>query len=434
MGEPGKLVSDSGFWDAYNTVYTLQSLVFPTTLGNIMSGWVNAYREAGWLPQWPSPGQRHSMVGTMGDVSLADAILKSSWGFLTGFDVHIAYEAIRKDAYARPNASFGRVGLEQYLKLGYLAEGEFSSRQQDEHGYDESVSRSLYYWVADAAIARAADALGYTDDHKNLFARSRQYTLLFNNASYFFQPKARNGSFYEIFDPLAWRYGFTESCGWHNRFFVPHDVEGLKKLYQGNLCASIAEMLTTSKGDAFHIGGYGRTIHEQEEAQVLFNHGFGFYAHNNQPVHHVLWVAKKAGCNTIGDRYLRKTMDEMYKLTGWPGDEDTGEMSSWYVLSALGLFQLEGAADELVLGSPAIERAKLTLPDGKALTVTTANQSRDSIYVQSVMWTPTGGTTRLIEGSTLKFTEVMRVGGRLHFVLGSSPPRQPRRSFDQLYI
>lgn len=115
-------------------------------------------------------------------------------------------------------------------------------------------------------------------------------------------------------------------------------------------------------------------------------------------------------------------MDEMYTLGGWPGDEDNGEMASWYVLSALGLYQLEGAADELVLGSPAVMRADLVLPNGRALLVTTANQAKENVYVQAVMWTPTGGTERLVTGSRLKFTEVM-AGGGLHFVLGSSPPQ-----------
>merc|ERR1711935_446763 len=105
----------------------------------------------------------------------------------------------------------------------------------------------------------------------------------------------------------------------------------------------------TWKGPVYRISGYQRVIHEMEEAEAL-KADFGLYAHSNQPVHQVLWVAKKAGCNEVADAYLRKVMRKLYTLEGWPGDEDNGEMGAWYVLSALGIFQLEGAKDELVLG------------------------------------------------------------------------------------
>lgn len=421
----GKLAADSGFWDAYRTVYTLQSMAFPENLGKLIDAWLSAYSEAGWLPQWASPGQRGSMVGTMADVSLADAIVKSQWGLISDFNVTKAYEAIRKDAYVQRSSSdpnqFGRAALEQYVKLGYIAERDFPNHEDTKTGTAESVSRSMNDYVADAAIAHAAASLGYTADAADLFARSRRYDTLFNTKSLFFQPKSPNGTFYEPFDPLAWRWGFTESGPWQYRFYVPHDVAGLVKLYGGSLCSKVEEMLTTRTGPAFHVGGYGSPIHEQTEAQALFDQGFGYYAHNNQPVHHVLWLAKKAGCNAIADQYLRRTMAEMYTLRGYSGDEDNGEMAAWYVLSALGLYQLENAADELVVGSPAIVSATLLLPRGRSLRVTTEGQHRgNSFYVSSATWTPEGGSARAVEGNALKFTEVMK-GGSLHFVLMDDP-------------
>lgn len=407
--ESGKLVSDSGFWDAYRTVYPLQSIIFPDNMGTLVNGWVNAYTEAGWLPTWPSPGQRGSMVGTMGDVSIADAIVKSQLGFVSGFDVNKAYEMIRKDAYSPREGLFGRTGLDDYISKGYVPYSHS----------DESVSMTLNDYVADAAIANAAKLLGHNEDYEDLTARSKRFGEIFNNESLFFQPKDSFGNWVSGFDPLAWKDGFTESGPWQYRFYVPHDVEGLKELYKGQLCKFLDEEMTTTTGEAFHVGGYGHAIHEETELQKM-HFEFGYYAHNNQPVHHILWVAKKAGCDAVADNWLRRTMDHLYTMQGWSGDEDNGEMASWYVLSALGVYALEQAKDELVIGSPAVSHATVQLPNGKVLTVSTDGQSKENVYVQSVSWTPTGSASRPVEHNLMKYTDLMN-GGELHFVLNSSP-------------
>merc|ERR1719263_938747 len=146
----------------------------------------------------------------------------------------------------------------------------------------------------------------------------------------------------------------------------------------------------------------------------------GCYAHNNQPVHHVLYVAKKAGCNDVADKYLRKVMKQLYTSKGWCGDEDNGEMASWYVLSALGIFTLEGAKDELVLGSPTVKNATVQLPDNKVLTVVAENQADTHVYVKSVTWTPADGSEHAVMNNVMKFTQLMH-GGKLTFYMDSSP-------------
>merc|ERR1712190_255627 len=241
---PGKLVTDSGFWDAYRTVYTLQSIISPDNLGDLVDGWVSAFNEAGWLPQWPSPGQRDSMVGSMGDFVLGDAIAKSKWGFVDGFNLTNAYEAIRKDAFVEGEGLYGRVGLNDYIQGGYVPESVFGGK----HGFTESVTRTQNYYIADAAVARAAKLLGKDNDHDVLLARSKRYGVLFNNETRFFQPKTASGHFHTPFDPLAWKHGFTEAGAWQYRFYVPHDVDGLKELYRGSLCTTIESMLTHTSG------------------------------------------------------------------------------------------------------------------------------------------------------------------------------------------
>jgi len=292
-------------------------------------------------------------------------------------------------------------------------------RLEETHGFPESVTRTQNYYIADAAIARAAKLLGKDSDHDVLMARSKRYGLLFNNETLFFQPKKESGDFYAPFDPLAWKNGFTESGGWQYRFYVPHDVDGLKELYKGNLCDRIEAMLTHTSGLAYHVGGYGSVIHEMMEAAAIQS-DFGLYAHSNQPVHHVLWVARKAGCNELAEKYLRRATSKLYTLKGYAGDEDNGEMASWYILTALGIYALEGAKDEMLIGSPAVASATVQLPRGRVLHVTTENQGEGNVYVESVAWKPTGGQVRMLTSNELRYTELMG-GGTLAFTMASSP-------------
>jgi predicted alpha-1,2-mannosidase len=344
------------------------------------------------------------MVSTMGDVTLADAIAKSKWGFLKGFNVSKAYEAIRKDAFADKEGKFGRSGLQNYIEKGYVPSE-----------IPESVSETLNYYLSDAAISRAAGVLGKHDDEKLLWNRSRRYAAIFNPDTQFFQPKDSRGRFSTSFNPEA-SSGFTEATAWQYRFYLPHDADGLKKLYGGkqNFCSKVQEMLSFyEKNPSKRVGNDAR-----------FPKTFGLYWHSNQPVHHILWVAKRAGCNALADKYLRLTMDMLYTTKGWAGDEDNGEMSSWYVLSALGLYSLEGGKDELVLGSPAIKHATVQLVNGNVLTIATENQAKDHYYTQSVTWTPDNGTPRTITGNVIKFTDIMK-GGTLNFKMGASPSPEP---------
>jgi len=357
------------------------------------------------------------MVGSMGDFVLADAIAKSKWGILDDIDTSKSYDAIHKDAFVERESLYGREGLKDYIQRGYVPDSDS----------DESVTETQGYWLADAAVSEAAKTLGKIDDAKVLAKRSMGYKNLFNRKTMFFQPKDVNGNFDRHFDPIAWRQGFTEGSAWQYRFDVPHDVEGLNKLFDGNLCGKIGEMMHKTSGEYFHVGGYGQVIHEMREAQAI-QKDFGMYAHSNQPVHHILWIAKKAGCNGIGDQYLRKVMRKLYTRKGWSGDEDNGEMASWYVLAALGIFQLQGAKDELVLGSPSVVKGTVDLPKGKLLTVATEDQSDDNVYVQKVTWEPSSGTKREISNNVVKYTELMQ-GGVLTFSMGSLPkPQQGKKA------
>lgn len=199
-----------GFWDAFHTVYPLHTLLNVNELGVMIQGWLNAYTEGNWLPKWASPGYRGSMVGTMGDVSLADAIVKN----IPGFNRTLAYEAIRKDAFIVPSSDesgLGRECLESYVRHGYISVTA---------GCDQLVSRTLNYYQSDYAISQAANELEYYEDSRILYQRSQNYPLLFDPKTKFFRSrkvdiidnkdvKTVTNDFNPVFDQFAWGGEYT---------------------------------------------------------------------------------------------------------------------------------------------------------------------------------------------------------------------------------
>jgi len=439
----GPLSTDSGFWDAWNTVYPLLTLTNRPVLGEMINGWLNAYKEGGWLPKWASPGYRGSMVGTMGDVSLADAIVKQ----IPGFDEQLAYEAIRKDAFEVPPKfveGVGRACLESYLQYGYIPQGSSTTTGGT---CEEVVSRTLNYMQSDYAIAQAALQLGYKGDANTLLARAYNYSLIFDSKKGFFRSKTvsptspRMAVWSEPFDEFAWGGDYTEGGPWQFRFYVPHDMEGLASLYSSSgldLCSELDKALDSNNPSTFHVGAYNNEIHEQTE---MPDHCWGQYAHNNQPVHHMLYMYMYNGhasaCASKGQSWIRKTLLELYKPTAdmFPGDEDNGEMAAWFVLSSLGLYSLSPGSEGYVLGSPLFERAEIDISDdavplgssGKKrsghigsspkLLIVAHNNKKENMYVQSVSW---NGET-LPRGVKSVSYNALKEGGLLEFFMSDTP-------------
>jgi putative alpha-1,2-mannosidase len=296
----GPITTDSGFWDAYSTVckYHIQththdlccpyiiyrelkfvtpsvtspfshvsppaslslsslsfidpllSLVNVPVLSVTLQGWVNAYKEGGWLPKWASPGYRGSMVGTMGDVSVADAIVKG----IPNFDAQVAYEMIVKDAYTPSDSSegTGRECLDSYLKYGYVPQGFCS----------EVVSRTLDYYQSDFAIAQAAIKLGDSSTASDLMKRASNYSVLFDFETGMMRPREPlSARFSEPFDEFAWGGAYTEAGPWQYRFSIPFDAVGLAKLYEEanqDMCDELEKAQTSPS--IYHIGGYGSQV------------------------------------------------------------------------------------------------------------------------------------------------------------------------------
>ena len=410
----GPLTTDSGFWDAWNTVYPLLTLANRPKLGSLMQGWVNAYSEGGWIPQWASPGYRGSMVGTMGDVSIADAIVNE----IPGFDVAKAYEAIRKDAFEIPPAGSnqGRECFDSYLTLGYVPQGACS----------EVTSRTLNYYQSDWAVAQAALKLGKTEDAATLLARASNYSLLFNQEDAFFRSRSMvDGKFTEPFDQFAWGGDYTEGGPWQFRFYLPYDPAGLDKLFTvagKDMCTEL-EAVHTQRTAAFHIGGYSSEIHEMTE---MTDHCWGQYAHNNQPIHHQLYMGMFKGytsqCAANAQARIRQVLNNLYTSGSdmFPGDEDNGEMGAWYVLSSLGLYNLSPGGDEFLFGAPLFAHVEVDISDGagdKRLVIKAVNNNKKNIYVQKITW---NDAEIAHSANGIKYAQ-LKEGGTLTFYMGAAP-------------
>lgn len=323
----GGLCTDNGFWDTHRTVYPLLSLLLPRTLGAILDGWTNAFREGGWLPKWASPGYRTCMIATHLDLVLADGITKR----IEGFDHAAAFEGMLKDGEepSPDDGARGRVGLREYLELGWVPSDLVP----------HAASRTMDFAACDAAIAAAAEALGRRGIAERYRSRSRYYRNVFDAGAGRFRGRRSDGRWDDRGGEYSWGEPFIEGSSWQCGWAVPHDPEGLIELYGGREAFLERFRRLFSDEPRFELGSYGLEIHEMTEMAAA---GFGQYAHSNQPVHHIPFLAGFAGRPDAVEPIVRRILTELYDAGdgGFPGDEDNGEMASWYVLGAIGLFQL----------------------------------------------------------------------------------------------
>lgn len=387
----GPLYADTGFWDTYRTQFPLMTLLEPDRHSEILQGFVNAYHESGWLPQWPSPGHRVCMPGTHLDVTYADAVAKG----LVDFDVPAALEGMVKHAnnpVGDGPYGAGRDNIQEYLDHGYVLATSHAS-----------VSQSLDYAYDDWCIGQVASALGKHDIASQMSARAGNYEKLWDGSVGFMRARHADGSWLTPFDPIGWGGPYCEGGPWQSSWAVQHDFDGLIGLVGGNdaMVAKLDEML--SSPPRFNSGDYSQEIHEITEMAVA---DFGQYAHSNQPVHHVLFLYAAAGRPDRMQFETRRVLEEYYKPLTLPGDEDNGEMCAWYVLCSLGIYPACPGRAEYVLTSPLFSRATVQLPGGVPLVVVANGTGR---YVSSVRL-----NGRVVEGLTVSHAD-MAAGGTLEF-------------------
>ncbi len=365
----GVMYADHGYWDVYRAWYPLMSILFPERLGEILQAWVNIYKEGGWLPQFPCPGYRACMTGSLIDAVFGDAAVKG----LSGFDLATAYEGLKKHATmpGDPDKGYGRVGIEYYLKLNYVPANRI----------DQSAVETADAAYGDFCIAQVAKTLGHQEDHAAFTKRSQNWRHLFDSKTGFLRGKNEDGSWVEPFDPIAWGSPYVEGSAWQHRWDVPHDLPGLFEAMGGRDKAVAALDEALAMPPNFHVGVYGQEIHEMSEMAAV---KFGQYAHSNQPSHHVLYVFAAAGRPDRTQYWVRKVMQELYTKDTFAGDEDTGSMAAWFLFSSLGFYPLCPGRPEYTLGSPLFDRVTLHLPGGKIFVIHSAGNNADKPYVRGV--------------------------------------------------
>ena len=391
----GVMYADHGYWDNYRAWYPMMSLLFPDRVGEILQAWVNAYQEGGWLPQFPCPGYRACMTGSLIDSVFGNAVAMG----VTGFDVKVAYAGLKKHATQPGNAAlgYGRRGIEHYMKLGYVPCDVI------EGGAVETLD-SAY---GDFCIAQVARAAGEPQEAAMFDKRSLNWRTQFDPATKFIRGKVTSGVFVEPFDPYRWGDPYVEGSAWQYRFSAPHDTDFLMQSFGGKeaFVQALEDMLTQSP--KFEVGSYHQEIHEMSEMAAV---NFGQYAHSNQPVHHVLYLFTVAGRRDRTQYWVHRVMNELYTTDTFAGDEDTGSMSAWYVLGALGLCSHCPGKPDWTLGAPLFDQATLNLPNGKTVRIEAKRRKQEAflsnVTVNGAKWDSDYlPHARLLDGAHLVFSD-----------------------------
>ncbi|HEX2963365.1 MAG TPA: GH92 family glycosyl hydrolase [Ignavibacteriales bacterium] len=400
---PGYMFTDNGFWDTFRAAFPLLTIMQPGLCSRIMEGLVNTYNESGWLPEWASPGHRDCMIGSNSASVIAGTYLNG----IRGYDINKLYEAILKNSENEgPLESVGRRGVKYYNSLGYVP-------------YDvkinENAARTLEYSYDDFAIWKLAQALGRPKDETDRFARrSMNYKNVFDKSTGFMRGRDSNGTFQSPFRPDKWGDAFTEGCAWHYTWAVFHDPAGLMNLMGGRekFAAKLDSLFAAAP--TFDYSYYGVQIHEITEMVIA---GMGQYAHGNQPVQHAIYLYNYAGEPWKAQEHVREAMDILYtpEPDGLCGDEDNGQTSAWYVLSALGMYSVCPAAGEYVFGSPLFNKAVLHLENGKTFTIEASGNSHENIYIDKASLNGKDYTKNF-----LTHQDLMQ-GGSLEFRMSNKP-------------
>lgn len=408
----GKMYVNNGFWDTYRTTWPAYSLLYPEIAAELIDGFVEQYRDGGWIARWSSPGYANCMTGTSSDVAFADAYLRG----VKLPDALGVYDAAFKNASTpSSNRDVGRNGLTTSIFLGYTAASEHESVSWATEGFIND------YGIGNMAAALAEDPA--TPDHRRaelreqseyLLDRAKGYVNLFDDRIGFFQARHADGKFVlspDDFDPSRWFGPYTETNGWNFSFHAPHDPNGLANLYGGK--KGLERKLDVFFATPEISNG---PIHEEVEARDA---RFGQWGVSNQVSHHVPFIYNAAGSPAKAQKIVREALQRSFAGSeigqGYPGDEDNGEMSAWYIFNALGLYPMQVGSTQLVVGSPLFKKATVKLSNGKTLVINALENNTESVYVKSFKINGVERTKTTVD------SDIFVNGGVLDYVMSSQP-------------
>ena len=380
--------STFSLWDTYRASHPLFTYLQPERVSDMIQCFLHFYEQNGALPLWNLYGwETDMMIGYHAVPVIVDAYLKG----IGDFDPVKALEACVTTANRDDYRSIGF-----YKEKGYVA--------SDHENW--SMSKTMEYAYDDYCIARMAEAMGEKEIADEFYRRSQNYRNVFNPETSFMQPRDSKGNFIPNYDPEAYIEDICESNGWQYYWSVAHDIDGLIELTGGEtrFAERLDSMFTYETADKSKL--------------PIFSTGMiGQYAHGNEPGHHVIYLYNRVKQPWKTQQYAAQVMHTLYKNTpdGICGNEDCGQMSSWYVFSAMGFYPVDPISGQYEIGSPIFPEVKMYLANGKTFVVRAENVSDENIYIQSVT----------VNGQPYNKSyithEMIMQGDTIHFVMGNKP-------------
>lgn len=346
-------------WDTYRALHPLLTIAQPKMINDLVASMLRIYKEQGKLPVWHLSGnETNTMVGYSAAPVIVDAYMKGH----RDYDVALAYEAVKQSAMQQSD------GIQFIQKLTYIPADSVN----------ESVAKALEYSIDDACIALMAKDLGKTEDAAYFEKRSKLYELYFDKNSKFMRGKLSNGKYRTPFSPFEAKHRENDYCegnSWQYTWLVPHDVKGLIKLMGG-------EKYFVTKLDSL----FNTTGSMGAEASPDISGLIGQYAQGNEPNHHIPYLYNFAGSQWKTASMVRTLMDSMYtaRPDGLCGNEDAGQMSAWYVMSAMGFYPVHPSNGIYAIGSPRMEHLNIHLPDNKSFEIHVLRKDPKDKYIRGI--------------------------------------------------
>ena len=373
-------------WDTYRAAHPLYTLVQPERVPDFINSMLAIYEQQGRLPVWHLYGSdTNEMIGIQSVPVIADAILKN----MKGFNYERAYQAMKASM------------MSDYKGLSYVTKLEYIPADKEK----ESVAKGLEYAIADWGVAQVARKLGKVDDYEYFSKRALAYQKYWDKDTRFFRGKNQDGSWLTPFNPVHSTHrndAYCEGNGWQYTWLVPHDVEGLISLLGGD------DAFVSKLDSLFSVNADLGDAASPDISGLI-----GQYAHGNEPSHHVAYLYNYAGQPYKTQQLIREIFDRFYlpKPDGLCGNDDCGQMSAWYIFSAMGFYPVNPIGGEYILGAPQVEEVTISLPNDKTFTMQAKGLSHENKYVKSVTW-----NGKPVENFRIHHSEIMK-GGELVFVM-----------------